>query len=103
MHSVVEAAVLFGQNSTFEDFQRSQMSIRWLSPDTAPFAVAIVAITVFGLVALVSAWIRHRERMAMIERGMHPDAPSEKPGPTSKPPAAGKEVEQGWADYRPPS
>jgi hypothetical protein len=102
MHSVVKAAVLLGQNSTFEDFQKAQ-GVFLLSPDTAPFVVATVAIAVFGLVGLATAWIRHRERMAMIERGMHPDAPSEKPRPTSKPLAPGKEVEQGWADYRPPS
>lgn len=46
-------------------------------PETLVFMIPIVAIVVGGIVALTKQWIRHRERMAMIERGMHPDFPDE--------------------------
>ncbi len=36
--------------------------------------VAIVAIVMGGLNGLLSSIHRHRERMAMIRQGMHPDA-----------------------------
>ena len=43
--------------------------------------VPLVLFTVIGIVATVvpvtRMLIRHRERMAMIERGMHPDYPPE--------------------------
>jgi len=42
-------------------------------PETLVFLVPIAAILVFGLTALVKILIKHRERMAMIEQGMHPD------------------------------
>ena len=48
-----------------------------LQPDTMVFLVAIVAILVCGLLAVTKLVIRHRERIAMIEQGMHPD---ERPG-----------------------
>ncbi len=35
--------------------------------------VPISAIVVFGLVELVRTVLRHQERLAMIERGIHPD------------------------------
>ncbi len=38
-----------------------------------PFLVALVAIVSGGIIAIIKILIRHRERMAMIERGMHPD------------------------------
>ena len=39
------------------------------------FAIPIVAILVGGIIAMAKLLIRHRERMAMIKRGMHPDHP----------------------------
>jgi hypothetical protein len=40
-----------------------------------PFIVAIVAIIVFGVVRVVKAIVNHRERIALIEMGIHPDYP----------------------------
>jgi hypothetical protein len=37
--------------------------------------IAIVAIVGGTVSSLVKTWILHRERMAMIERGLHPDEP----------------------------
>lgn len=42
-----------------------------------PFLIPIVAILVWGILSLVKLFVRHRERMAMIERGMHPDMKEE--------------------------
>lgn len=42
-------------------------------PETAVFVVMVAAIVVFGAVTIIKTLIRHRERMAMIEQGMHPD------------------------------
>jgi hypothetical protein len=42
-------------------------------PETAAMAVPIAAIFVFGVIMIAKLLLRHRERMAMIERGMHPD------------------------------
>jgi hypothetical protein len=46
---------------------------RFLNGDTLVLAVPIVAILVAGIVGIAKLLVRHRERMAMIERGMHPD------------------------------
>ena len=48
-----------------------------LSSATLPFLIPIVAIIVGGVVVVVKILIRHQERMAMIDRGMHPDHPPE--------------------------
>ena len=53
-------------------------------PDTLPFAIPITAILVWGIIAITKILIRHRERMAMIERGMHPDHPPEESGPQNQ-------------------
>ncbi len=42
-------------------------------PETLVFAIPIIGILVGGILAIAKLLIRHRERMAMIERGMHPD------------------------------
>jgi hypothetical protein len=63
----------------------------------APFVVAMVGIVMGCGLGVVYALIRHRERMAMIERGIHPDHP-EKLAPDTKPPK--KPVEAGsWNDW----
>jgi hypothetical protein len=46
-------------------------------PEIVVFLIPLTAILVFGIVAIARLLIRHRERMAMIERGMHPDHPEE--------------------------
>ena len=46
-----------------------------LSPSVLIFMIPIVAIIMGGIVAIAKLMIRHRERLAMIERGMHPDLP----------------------------
>ena len=37
--------------------------------------IPITAILTGGIIAVVKMLIRHQERLAMIERGMHPDYP----------------------------
>lgn len=56
------------------------MSVSWndvLKPEVMALAVPILAIAIGGILGAISiitkAILRHRERMAMIERGMHPD------------------------------
>lgn len=39
-----------------------------------PFLIPIVAIIVGGVIAIVAMVHKHEERIAMIERGMDPDA-----------------------------
>ena len=53
-------------------------------PETLVFMIPIVAILVGGISAITRQLIRHRERMAMIERGMHPDHPQEQEGPQNQ-------------------
>ena len=48
---------------------------RILDPAILPFVVAIVGIVVGGAVSIVRQIIRHRERIAMIDMGNHPDYP----------------------------
>lgn len=45
----------------------------FLRVDILGMMIPIVAIVVFGIVAIVVILVRHRERMAMIEQGLHPD------------------------------
>jgi hypothetical protein len=55
--------------------------MNWLNdlrPDTLAMLVPIAAILVGGVVLITKTIIRHRERLAMIERGMHPDTPPPK-------------------------
>ena len=46
-----------------------------LDPDTFALMIPIVVILVVGIVAIVAMWIKHRERMGLIEQGIHPDHP----------------------------
>jgi hypothetical protein len=61
---------------------------RWLEflehPETLIFLIPIVGILVGGIITITKTMIRHRERMAMIERGMHPDSPRELSDPQEK-------------------
>jgi len=53
------------------------MEAEWLKlfsdPGTIIFLIPIVAILVGGIIAIVKILIHHRERMTMIEHGIHPD------------------------------
>lgn len=44
-----------------------------LEPQVLVFLVAIIAIIVGGAIAIAKMLIRHKERLAMIEKGMDPD------------------------------
>ncbi len=56
-----------------------------IEPSFMPFFVAIVAIVVFGFARIVRLFLSHRERIAMIRQGMHPDDHLEKPIVEKKP------------------
>jgi len=56
--------------------------MEWLKifsqPDNLAITCAIgLPIVIGGIIAITSIWMRHRERIAMIERGIHPDYPPE--------------------------
>jgi hypothetical protein len=53
------------------------------------FGIPILVIGAHTVVTIVKAVIKHRERMAMIERGLHPDCPPEQPGSEEYPVGAG--------------
>ena len=63
--------------------EKTDMEAEWLKlffkPDTIVFLIPIVAILVGGIIAVVTILIRHRERMTMIEHGIHPDYRPEEP------------------------
>ena len=48
-----------------------------LNPAILGIMIPIVAVVTAGTVILARVWMRHRERMAMIEMGMHPDHPED--------------------------
>ncbi len=50
---------------------------RLLRPEILGVMIPIVAILTGGAIAISARLTRHRERLAMIERGMHPDRPEE--------------------------
>ena len=50
---------------------------RLLSEDILPLLIPIVAIIAGATIVIVRKVCTHRERMAMIERGIHPDDPAE--------------------------
>ena len=56
---------------------------RLLQPDNLALLIPIVAIIMGVIYAITMAVIHHRERMAMIERGIHPDSrqPNQAPRP----------------------
>ena len=49
----------------------------FVSPEIIVFLIPLAAILVGGIIAITKLIIRHRERMAMIERGIDPDHPQE--------------------------
>lgn len=44
------------------------------------FLIPIIAIIVGGVIGVTKLILKHQERIAMIERGIHPDAPIVQPG-----------------------
>jgi hypothetical protein len=44
--------------------------------------IALTAILVAGIICIAILFMHHRERMAMIERGIHPDYKDEEPPTT---------------------
>ncbi len=48
-----------------------------LSPYVVGSLIPIAAILMVVILGITKLLFRHRERMAMIERGMHPDRPQE--------------------------
>lgn len=57
------------------------MSSDWLQvltqPDVVVFAIPIIAILVGGILGITYLVMSHRERMTMIQHGIHPDYPPE--------------------------
>jgi hypothetical protein len=51
-----------------------------MTPEILSLVIPIAAILVGGAIAITSMLIKHRERIAMIEHGMNPDAPGERNG-----------------------
>ena len=47
---------------------------RLMEPGVVAMLIPIVAIVVGGAIAITKMIINHRERLAMIEKGMNPDA-----------------------------
>jgi hypothetical protein len=64
------------------------MNMEWrefLRPELLGIFIPIVAILIGGAIAITSMVIKHRERIAMIEQGMDPDAPRGKRGEAAPP------------------
>ena len=55
-------------------------------PERILFAIPIVAIVGGVVIAIVKMVIAHRERMALIEQGIHPDHTAEEIGTPDRPP-----------------
>ena len=49
------------------------------NPQVFSLLIPIAAIIMGGSYAIAKAYMRHKERLAMIERGMNPDAPENDP------------------------
>ncbi|HEY4759120.1 MAG TPA: hypothetical protein VIH42_00930 [Thermoguttaceae bacterium] len=58
---------------------------RLLSEDILGVLIPIIAILAVAIVIIIKKIFEHRERMAMIERGMHPDFPVEEEGTDQNP------------------
>jgi hypothetical protein len=48
--------------------------MEWLNPGTLSLLIPIVAIIMGGAFAITKAVAHHRERLAMIEKGLNPDS-----------------------------
>jgi hypothetical protein len=66
-------------------------------PGILALSIPIVAIIVFGVVVIARLLITHRERMTMIEMGMHPDYPpldADSPAPYGAADTGGEQTER---------
>jgi hypothetical protein len=48
--------------------------MQWISSIGGVWLVPIAAIVVWGVIELVKMILSHQERIALIERGIHPDS-----------------------------
>lgn len=55
-------------------------------PEILGVMLPIVAVIALAVVVIVKLFIRHRERMALIEHGIHPDYPPEDDESKQNPP-----------------
>jgi len=68
-----------------------------------PFGIGALSVAGGILLVMLLSFLRHRERMALIKQGIHPDQPG-----LTKPadPKNGKKVvpakDQAWNDFSPP-
>ena len=53
------------------------LEARLLDPDVLALMIPMVVVITIGAVIITKMIIRHRERMALIESGLHPDAPGD--------------------------
>lgn len=49
---------------------------RFLNPGTLAMLIPVAAVVMAGLTGTIACVTRHRERMRMIELGIHPDLPA---------------------------
>jgi hypothetical protein len=61
----------------FREEARGMDWLRMLEPGTLAMLIPIVALLVGGAIVITKMVIHHRERLAMIERGINPDAPQQ--------------------------
>ena len=54
---------------------------RMLEPQVVSMLIPIAAIIMGGIYITAKAYMRHKERLAMIERGMNPDQPEVEDNP----------------------
>ena len=56
-------------------------------PEIIGVMLPMVGILAFAIIVIVKILIHHRERMAMIERGLNPDYPPDESGVNRNPPS----------------
>jgi hypothetical protein len=74
-----------------------------LSPTVIPFVLGGFAIAVGGMCAIIKSFMRHRERMAMIRAGMHPDAGVEADEGCCSVPKPAAKASAGYKDWSKPA
>jgi hypothetical protein len=86
VHATGDDQLLAGQRR--EDMVQEAFWMRLLEkPEIVGILIPIIAVIAVSTLGVIKLWMRHRERMAMIERGIHPDYPPEDettPGPPAK-------------------
>jgi hypothetical protein len=54
--------------------RRVKLMMQWISAIGGVWLVPIAAILVWGVIEIVKMALAHQERLALIERGIHPDS-----------------------------